>query len=428
MQNSPLLVTKTNAMNNSKLPTNQKPNKQASEPFEKVLSKQVKHNEAKVPDTSQQERKAEERGGVKEAGSNNAQANPKKADVNSKRAILSDNPIVIAEEVLQALAEGAAIKDGVEKAVDAQSLAMETTSKALEDVTDGEVTMQTGQDVNVVQLPLSSTVATNGNAADQFFANKTKVSTTESAEITEQLKQPVSEFSKAAIPDDEVNHVGDRLHANTMQNKPLKEASEILNPKFADAFVNEGKQLAAVEEVVNNIKLAADITAVATQTSVVKPAAIMTPSALQAGASNMITASPGRTGWNEAISQKVIWMIGATEQSATLTLNPKDLGPLQVVINVNNEKAEATFISENPEVRKALEEGMSTLRNAMGQTGIELGQANVNTSKQHQDFQEANKEHLASQANRSGVEEGAEQVNQQPLNIRISNGLVDTFV
>ena len=66
----------------------------------------------------------------------------------------------------------------------------------------------------------------------------------------------------------------------------------------------------------------------------------------------MIQAYPGKTGWNEAISQKIVWMVGASEQSATLTLNPKDLGPLQVVIQVNNEKADATFISENPEVRK----------------------------------------------------------------------------
>lgn len=144
------------------------------------------------------------------------------------------------------------------------------------------------------------------------------------------------------------------------------------------------------------------------------------------GAGNYIAASPGKSGWDQAISQKVVWMVGSGEQSATLNLNPPDLGPLQVVINVNNDKADTTFISQNVEVRKALEEGMSTLRDMMGQAGVELGQTNVSTNSQaQQSFEQASK-----QASRSTTDTGAsapEQLRNSVAVARVANGLVDTF-
>lgn len=103
-----------------------------------------------------------------------------------------------------------------------------------------------------------------------------------------------------------------------------------------------------------------------------------------------IEAAPGSRAWSEAVSQKVVWMVGAQEQSVMLTLNPPDLGPLQVVIHVHNEQADATFISQNPEVRQALQDGMDTLSSMMSSSGIQLGEANVSSNNQaQQQFQQA---------------------------------------
>ena len=169
------------------------------------------------------------------------------------------------------------------------------------------------------------------------------------------------------------------------------------------------------------------LTAITAPSAVMHAVAMMDVAQIQAGTSNVINAYPGKTGWDQAISQKVVWMVGAKEQTATLTLNPPDLGPLQVVINVNNDKADATFISENPEVRKILQDGISTLRGLMDQAGVQLGQANVSTGKQQQDFQQAAKERSHQHV--------SENISAQPVetpvimrNIsRANNGLVDTF-
>lgn len=152
--------------------------------------------------------------------------------------------------------------------------------------------------------------------------------------------------------------------------------------------------------------------------------------AQQAGSSAVINAYPGKAGWDQAISQKVVWMAGAGEQSATLTLNPPELGPLKVVIQVHNDQADATFISDNDEVRRALESGISNLREKMNESGIQLGQASVSTSSQsQQNFQQAGQGRSAGRG-QGDVQVDATQsdtVMNERVSVRAGNGLVDTF-
>jgi flagellar hook-length control protein FliK len=149
-----------------------------------------------------------------------------------------------------------------------------------------------------------------------------------------------------------------------------------------------------------------------------------------AGSSNVISAYPGKANWNEAISQKVMWMIGTQDQSASLTLNPPDMGPLQVIVNVNNNMVDATFISDNLEVRQALENGMLALRDNMSQSGIVLDQVNIGASgNQAQSFRQ---EAQAQQDRANGVSQldldQAETAAAAPQpRVRASNGLVDIF-
>lgn len=146
-------------------------------------------------------------------------------------------------------------------------------------------------------------------------------------------------------------------------------------------------------------------------------------------ASNTIEAKFGNASWNQAVSQRVVWMAGAGEQSATLTLNPPDLGPLQVVVQVHNGSADTTFTSDNPDVRQALQDGMEHLREKMRESGVQLGQTNVQSGEQsRQDFQQM------AEKNRLAPSQRAEN-NPSPLQnnaavnkvTRVTNGLVDTF-
>jgi flagellar hook-length control protein FliK len=86
----------------------------------------------------------------------------------------------------------------------------------------------------------------------------------------------------------------------------------------------------------------------------------------------------GTEAWNDQVGQKVVYMVGAEDQTASLTLNPPDLGPLQVVLSVSNGLADVTFSSDQLEVRQALENALPRLQEMMSESGIALGNATVN--------------------------------------------------
>lgn len=136
----------------------------------------------------------------------------------------------------------------------------------------------------------------------------------------------------------------------------------------------------------------------------------------------------GTPAWDQALGQKIIWMVGGSQQSASLTLNPPDLGPLQVVLNVSNEQASATFISAQPEVRQAIEAALPKLREMMGEAGIQLGQTNINagSGSQQDPSGEQNRPSPSSFAHgKSPVDTPA--TTAVPSGTKTRQGLVNTF-
>jgi len=97
----------------------------------------------------------------------------------------------------------------------------------------------------------------------------------------------------------------------------------------------------------------------------------------------------GATGWDNALGQKVLWMVSQQQQVVELNLNPPDLGPLQVVLSINNDQASATFVSPHADVRQALEAALPRLREMLADSGISLGNTTVSadTSQQQGGFE-----------------------------------------
>lgn len=116
----------------------------------------------------------------------------------------------------------------------------------------------------------------------------------------------------------------------------------------------------------------------------VQPAAFDVALAATNQTSDKLTPHVGSPAWDQALGQKVVWMVAGTQQSASLTLNPPDLGPLQVVLHVSNGQAEASFTASQPEVRQALEAALPKLREMMSEAGIQLGQTTISTGMSNQ--------------------------------------------
>jgi flagellar hook-length control protein FliK len=93
---------------------------------------------------------------------------------------------------------------------------------------------------------------------------------------------------------------------------------------------------------------------------------------------------PGSAGWDNALGQKMLWMVSQQQQVAELNLNPPDLGPLQVVLSIENNEATATFVSQHADVRQALEAALPRLKEMMAESGITLNSATVSQEGAHQ--------------------------------------------
>ncbi|MGU7783413.1 flagellar hook-length control protein FliK [Burkholderia sp. PU8-34] len=176
--------------------------------------------------------------------------------------------------------------------------------------------------------------------------------------------------------------------------------------------------------------------ALAAATAAAQPTLQATPAAANVAAANANVLAPhvGTADWTDALSQKVVFLSNAHQQSAELTLNPPDLGPLQVVLRVADNHAHALFVSQHAQVRDAVEAALPKLRDAMEAGGLGLGSATVSDGGFASQQQNPQQTFAGGQAPRRGS--AAPSAGDAPLDAAPSAaagatvtraGLVDTF-
>ncbi|KVT15332.1 flagellar hook-length control protein [Burkholderia sp. MSMB1078WGS] len=206
----------------------------------------------------------------------------------------------------------------------------------------------------------------------------------------------------------------------------------------ADANAQSGTQHAlAAAGNATDPAASATLAAGATAAAAAQANLQLSPAAGAIAAANAHVLAPhvGTADWTDALSQKVVFLSNAHQQSAELTLNPPDLGPLQVVLRVADNHAHALFVSQHAQVRDAVEAALPKLREAMEAGGLGLGSATVSdgglASQQQPNPQQAFAGGQSSRRGNGGpsaVEAPADAAPSAPVAARASRaGLVDTF-
>jgi len=95
--------------------------------------------------------------------------------------------------------------------------------------------------------------------------------------------------------------------------------------------------------------------------------------------SGRIDAPLHQPGWDKALGERVLWLVGQKFHGAELRLNPSHLGPIQVKINVHNDQATVAFSAQHAVTREHLEAALPRLREMLGGQGLSL--VNVNVSQ-----------------------------------------------
>lgn len=110
-------------------------------------------------------------------------------------------------------------------------------------------------------------------------------------------------------------------------------------------------------------------TAVAVQSS---------PSAASPGLPTITLGAPLNQGaWDQALGERIQWMVSHKLQGAQIKLNPANLGPMEVRIQVQNEQASVQFTSAHGVVREALEAALPRLRDMFDASGVKLVDVDV---------------------------------------------------
>lgn len=132
--------------------------------------------------------------------------------------------------------------------------------------------------------------------------------------------------------------------------------------------------------------------------------------------------------WASDFSQKIVWLASNDKQSAQITLNPAQMGPIEISLNVDKGNATASFVSVNADVREAIESALPRLREMFASAGIELGQTNVSAeSFKQQADSESRGTARAGTDNAILAAESTGTVSVSAFATQRGNGMVDLF-
>ncbi|MDR0242500.1 MAG: flagellar hook-length control protein FliK [Burkholderia sp.] len=263
--------------------------------------------------------------------------------------------------------------------------------------------------------------ATGTSAAAATSAPATTASTAAAAPLTPK----VPAFDRT---------LADAKGALAPQQTPTQATPQALQ---ADANAQSGAQhaLAAASDATDPAA-SATLAAGATAAAAAQANLQLSPAASAIAAANAHVLAPhvGTADWTDALSQKVVFLSNAHQQSAELTLNPPDLGPLQVVLRVADNHAHALFVSQHAQVREAVEAALPKLREAMEAGGLGLGSTTVSDGGFASQQQNPQQTFAGGQSSRRGnggssaVDAPADVAQSAPAAASVSRaGLVDTF-
>jgi len=93
----------------------------------------------------------------------------------------------------------------------------------------------------------------------------------------------------------------------------------------------------------------------------------------------VLTQEMGSIAWQQSLGQQVAMFTRNGIHNAEIRLNPAELGVLKINLRMNSDQASLHFVSENHQVRAALEAAMPQLRTSLAESGINLEASRVDS-------------------------------------------------
>ena len=144
-----------------------------------------------------------------------------------------------------------------------------------------------------------------------------------------------------------------------------------------------------------------------------------------------VTAPLNSPQFSDELGQRIRWLVGQNFNAAQIRLNPAELGPVDVRINVSGDQVSVAFNSQFGVVREAIEAALPKLREMLENQGLNLANADIGQGETSAEQSDNNRQaSTAGSELESNTEENA-LVAENGANLLIdatSSGLVDQFV
>ncbi|MCK5792280.1 MAG: flagellar hook-length control protein FliK [Ketobacter sp.] len=112
--------------------------------------------------------------------------------------------------------------------------------------------------------------------------------------------------------------------------------------------------------------------------------------------------------WGNEVGQRLMMMVSSKLNSAQIQLTPRDMGPIDVKVSVQQDQANVVFTSHAAPTRDALEQALPRLRELMEQNGVALGDVDVRDQNAQESHDRRGQDHRSG----SGSEQEADAVVQ----------------
>ena len=167
----------------------------------------------------------------------------------------------------------------------------------------------------------------------------------------------------------------DLLRQLSMLKLVTSDAEQMLKSDSLLRDVQQGKvldQLTAVDKLnpVSNVYSSNAVQTTSSQQALVQLPRVETP--------------VGQAQWGQAVGERLMFMVNNKVQAASIILNPPELGPIEVKVNLNHDQASVHFVSNHAAVREAIEEAFPRLKEMFAQSGLQLADANVSQQSSQQ--------------------------------------------
>ena len=259
--------------------------------------------------------------------------------------------------------------------------------------------------VKQVDLTQQIQVEKNSNLSDAQLKKSELTQSSQASTTNDKINQTAVSLKEAVLPNNQrtsndINYEeANKTQAKQDEKSQLSAAfaeqnQQKLAAKNEGELVVEGKPIASANRETSANGHFIDVSGRATQTpqqiieqqsaEMLNPsvATEVTQSQKTNGQLHQETISMFRKDFTDAVKDKVMLMISQKLQRFDITLDPPELGNMQVRVNLQGEQAAVSFIVQSQQTKDALEQNMHKLRELLAEQGVDVGDANVEQQSQ----------------------------------------------